>query len=65
MEDQYLKAWREWVERDRLEKLEQSERLKKKEKHSRRWDMVRACRDIIVESCLDWQERKISEEEKI
>ena len=27
--------------------------------------MVRACRDIIVESCLDWQERTISEEEKI
>ena len=26
--------------------------------------MIRACRDIIVENYLDWQERKISEEEK-
>ena len=64
MEDQYLKAWKEWVERERLEKIEHTERLEKQEKLSRRWDMIRSCRDIIVENYSDWQERKISEEEK-
>ena len=60
MEDQYLKAWKEWVERDRLEKIEHTERLEKQEKLSRRWDMIRSCRDIIREHYSDWQERKIT-----
>ena len=41
MEDKYLKGWREWVERDRMEKIQQSEMLEKKGKLSRRWDMIR------------------------
>ena len=64
MEDQYLKAWKEWVERDRLEKIEHTERLGKQERLSRRWDMIRSCREIIVENYSDWQERKITEDEK-
>ena len=46
MEDQYLKACREGVDRDRLE---MSGRLERKEKLSRRWDMIRACREIMIE----------------
>ena len=64
MEDQYLKAWREWVERDSLERIKRSERLERQEKLSRRWDMVRECREMMIEKYPDWQERRITEEEE-
>ena len=64
MEDPYLKAWREWVERDGKERQERSRRMERQDKLSKSWEMVRVCRDIIKENYSDWQERKNTEEEK-
>ena len=62
--DPYLKAWEEWKERHRKEGLERSNRLEKKEKLENSWNLVKICRDLIRENYSDWQERKISEDER-
>ena len=63
-DDPYMKAWKEWVERDSSERLERNRRLERKEKLENSWNLVKACREVIKENDSDWQERKITEEEK-
>ena len=58
MEDTYTKAWQEWQERYRLERLETTKRLEKQEKLTKSWELVRVCRDMIREIYSELQERK-------
>ena len=64
LEDPYMKAWKEWVERDRLERMEKAERLEKKRKLSQSWELVREFRNIMKENYSDRQERRVTEDEK-
>ena len=63
-EDPYTKAWKDWVERDRQRGLENAKRLEKQERLSESWELVKVCREIIKENYSNWQERKVTEEER-
>ena len=58
MEHPYMKAWQEWQERYRLERLETTKRLEKQENLTKSWELVRVCR----ENYSEWQERKTTED---
>ena len=60
LEDPYMKAWQEWLERDRLERLETNKRLKMQEELTKSWELVRVCREMIRENFSEWQERKVT-----
>ena len=50
--------------RHRKEGLEKARRMEKKEKLEKSWNLVRVCRDLIKENNSNWQERKVTEEER-
>ena len=45
--------------------MESTKRLDRQEKLSKSWELVRTCRDIIKENYSSWQERKITQEQRV
>ena len=37
-EDPYMKAWKEWIERDKQGRLEKARRLEKQQKMTQSWE---------------------------
>ena len=63
-QDPYIKAWEDWKERYEREKVDRSERLEKKEKLENSWNLVKVCGEIFRENYSNWQERKLTEDER-
>ena len=59
-----MKAWKEWIERDKQGRLENARRLEKQQKMTQCWELVRTCREMIRENYSSWQERRVTGEEK-
>jgi hypothetical protein len=57
-------AWGDWKERYEREKVDRSERLEKKGKLENSWNLVKVCGEIFRKNYSNWQESKLTEDER-